>query len=95
MSKFYFTYGSCSSTQPFDGGWTEVEADDARQAINLFKAVHPLVNGLIPCCSVALTEEEMRKGSDMLKHGNFGKFCQERISINHDVIGHMKEVRYE
>ena len=32
MAKFYFTYGSSSDIQPYQGGWTEVKAEDMDQA---------------------------------------------------------------
>lgn len=37
--KYYFTYGS--DGHPYIGGWTEVEAPDAKMACMAFRAVHP------------------------------------------------------
>lgn len=74
--KFYYTYGS--EGQDFEGGWTEVEAENRSQADKLFLLFHPLRNGCIPCGEV-YTESEMKE-TEMWTKGNFKKFCQERIS---------------
>lgn len=43
MATYYFTYGLGEDTnQAYSRGWTEVEAEDARQAVDLYKAFHPL-----------------------------------------------------
>lgn len=93
MATFYFTYGigDCRGQAYQRGGWTEVEAEDATQAVALYTAFHPLVNGLIPCSGVALSRDEMAKdymgpGSNMLAEGNGGKFCRERISAKQEVF---------
>lgn len=92
---FYFTYGLGDDTnQAYQGGgWTEVEASDARTAIEAYKVFHPVTkNGLLPCCGVAYTHDQMAKeyrtipGHSMLKDGNGGKFCHDRIRITREVI---------
>lgn len=80
MPKFYFTYGS-GGDQPFDGGWTEVEAEDLRMACDTFRAIHPdRIPNCLNCSSV-YSEEQFKKSCMSDEHGNFGKFCHERIAI--------------
>ncbi len=92
MSVFYFTYGVGEDTnQAYQGGgWTEVEAENARQAVELYKAFHPLTaDGLLPCCGVAYTHEQMAKvypWGCLLTNGNGGKYCRERIYACREVI---------
>lgn len=79
MKKFYYTYGT-SPTQPFEGGWTEVIAQDRRQADLLFMAMHPCTETSPNTLRCAFVYE----GDDfidtyMYKHGNFGKRCVECI----------------
>lgn len=84
--KFYFTYGIGDpeqTGQDYQGGWTEVEAPDVRKAVDIYKAFHPGVNNLLPCCSVALTDLQMGK---MLTNGNGGKFCHDRITVTREVL---------
>ena len=75
--RFYFTYASEECGMPFIGGWTEVEAENADDAVSKFKAAHPTPGNddVINCCS--LYDEELFKRTLMLEKGNFGKFCQE------------------
>lgn len=92
-NTYYFTYGiGDDNNQAYVGGWTEVTADDARKAIEAYKIYHPLTkDGLLPCCGVAYTYEQMAKpyklfpGKSMLKDGNGGKFCHDRIVIKREV----------
>lgn len=94
MAKFYFTYGSNSKNQDYVGGWTEVEADSAREALDVYRYYHPGRDGVLPCCGVAYTKEEMarpykygtRAGESMLTEGNFGKFCHDRIVMRREVL---------
>lgn len=76
MKTYYFTYGR-SETQPFNSGWTEIVADSAREALRLFDAIHPPVNGIRPCAFVY--DEDEFKQTEMYKSGNFGARCQERL----------------
>lgn len=72
MQTYYFTYGN-GDTQPFRGGWTEVEAVTRQQAINIYNKIFPKTpEGLIRCDQVAATAEEM---GIMLQTGNYGHFC--------------------
>lgn len=96
MATYYFTYGIGEDTnQEYQGGgWTEVEAPDAKTAIEAYKVFHPVTkDGLLPCCGVAYTHEQMAKeykygprGYSMLKDGNGGKFCRDRITIIREVM---------
>ena len=96
MATYYFTYGlgdTKSTNQAFQGGWTEVEAENSLIALKAYKVFHPVnENGLLPCCGVALTEAQMecpyssRQGYNMLKDGNGGKFCHDRITISREVM---------
>ena len=85
MAKFYFTYGSDSDTQPYRGGWTEVEADDEMQARHLFALVHKSKDGYLPC---AYVYDEAKFGrTTMAECGhNFGRRCVERIALNVEVL---------
>ena len=85
MARFYFTYGSDSSSQPYNGGWTEVEADDEDMAREAFCLVHPRKDGFIPCCSIY--SEAQFAVSKMAKTGeNFGVGCRERITLTREVL---------
>lgn len=84
MATFYFTYGSNDDKQAYRCGWTEVEADTVQEAIAGYMAYHPANdNGLLPCCGVAYSRHQMEKGN-MLKEGNFGIFCHDRITIKRE-----------
>lgn len=91
---FYFTYGIGEDpNQAYQGGgWTEVEAPDPGTAIKAYQVFHPVnKNGLLPCCGVAYTHEQMAKvykyaSGSMLTEGNGGKFCRDRITITREVL---------
>ena len=80
MAKFYFTYGSGSDIQPFDGGWTEVKAENIEQALGAFRAVHPDKNKMLVCSSV-YTEEQFKATSMYEKGSNLGAGLQETIEL--------------
>ena len=80
MAKFYFTYGSSSDIQPYQGGWTEVKAADMDQAIGAFNAVHPMKNKTIVCASI-YTEEQFKATSMGQKGSNLGAGCRETIEL--------------
>lgn len=96
MATYYFTYGLGEDTKQAyqGGGWTEVEAENAEQAVALYKVFHPLTDeGLLPCCGVAYTYDHMVREypsalgrMSMLKDGNGGKFCRDRISAKQEVF---------
>lgn len=79
--KFYFTYGCDDERQPYNGGWTVVEAEDVHEAIRLFKRVHPNPENpdVLNCCSVFT--ESMFKSTYMYKRGNFGKREHEVLKV--------------
>lgn len=79
MKTFYFTYGL--EGQPFEGGWTVVEAQDIETAVKAFQAFHPdKIDGYLNCCDV-YTEEKFKKMSMSGERGNFGRRCVEIIRI--------------
>jgi hypothetical protein len=83
---FYFTYGlgdPKETGQDYQGGWTEVEAEDLWKAVDIYKIFHPCTNNLLPCSGVALMEGQMGK---MLATGNGGKFCHDRITVTREVM---------
>ena len=80
MAKFYFTYGSSSDIQPYQGGWTEVRAENMDQAVGAFRAVHPDKNKLIVCSSI-YTEEQFKATSMGQKGSNLGAGLQETIEL--------------
>lgn len=83
MEKYYFTYGT-SDSYPYNGGWTEVYADDKKQAIALFRAVHPDVKeGIINCASIYT--ENAFLDTEMSDDANFGERCHEAIRIFREV----------
>ena len=80
MAKFYFTYGS-DPAYPFYGGWTEIEADNQRQAIGIFKAIHPDREDS-ESLNCADYYDELRFGfTEMRQCGNRGAFCHEQIKL--------------
>lgn len=81
MSKFYFTYGSDCEYYPFNGGWTEVIANDVDGAISAFNSVHPNDDGPVRCAGI-YREEEFKKTTMYEKKSNFGYGCRERISLS-------------
>lgn len=83
MKAFIFTYGT-SSSFPFHGGWTQVNALNRGEAIAAFRAVHPDVNeGLLNCCSVYTIDEFVK--TSMFKNGNLGSQCHEVITLSVEV----------
>lgn len=85
---YYFTYGlgdPAETKQAFQCGWTEVEAPDINTAIKAYETFHPAdERGVMPCCSVAFTADQMGK---MLINGNGGVFCHDRIKCSYEVVG--------
>ena len=77
MELFYFTYGT--EGQPFSGGWTEIEAPDEDTARAVFRLIHPK-NGFLNCSSV-YPEERFKRTKMAGPGGNFGRFCQEKITL--------------
>ncbi|MBQ8624297.1 MAG: hypothetical protein IJ424_08035 [Oscillospiraceae bacterium] len=78
LKEFYFTYGTHG--QPYSGGWTVVLAGNLKQAVAVFRIIHPDKDeGLINCAD--FYSEEKFKETEMYKQGNFGAFCHERISL--------------
>lgn len=79
MGKYFFTYGT--EGQPYNGGWTVVEAPDQRAAALAFRAFHPdRTDGLLNCSSIY--DEEHFTKTRMAVEGNFGAFCREIITLS-------------
>ena len=77
MTKAYFFLYSESRDMPFPGGWTKVLCRSKREALRLFRRIHPDVN-LLPVYEDLLTEREMDSTG---KHsvGHRGHYCREII----------------
>lgn len=80
MAKFYFTYGT-SKSQPFFGGWTEVEASDRNAAAYAFRSVHPDKNEGIVNCAGIYSEDEFKTTDMYTNNNNLGYACHERITL--------------
>lgn len=81
MPKFIFTYGT--DGHPFYGGWTEIIAPDVDVACAVFRIFHPDRagwEGILNCASV-YTEDRFKQ-TEMYASGNYGKFCQETITLS-------------
>ena len=85
MAKYYFTYGSDADTQPYRGGWTEVDAEDEIQARNIFGLIHRTKDGYLACSGV-YSEEEFKRTRMGQRGENFGRGCVERISLKVEVL---------
>lgn len=78
MARFYFTYGG-NEVFPFQGGWTEVEAEDRHKACAAFRAYHPdITEGILNCSDVYTQEDFMETG---MAEDNLGACCHEYISL--------------
>lgn len=85
IKNFYFTYGS-GSDQPFQGGWTKIEAPTRKVACEIFRAFHPdRTEGILNCSSI-YNEEDFRK-TKMWSEGNFGLHEHEAILMQRIVFG--------
>ncbi len=80
--RYFFTYGT--EGHPFCGGWTEVEAPNFHVACTVFKAYHPNKTEGLLNCSTVYSEEEFKKTKMAGPKGNFGKFCQETITVRRE-----------
>lgn len=78
LKKFYFTYGTHG--YPFSGGWTVVFAEDLKQAIGVFRLVHPdKAEGFLNCADY-YSEEEFTQ-TEMYEEGNFGASLHETLML--------------
>ncbi|MCI8921144.1 MAG: hypothetical protein HFE88_04625 [Acutalibacter sp.] len=85
MPKFYFTYG-IDPAYPFQGGWTEITAQDRPMACAIFRKFHPDRKGscgLLNCADI-YNENEFLKSE--LVAGNYGADCHERITLSREVL---------
>lgn len=76
MKEFY-TYGPDES-YPYQGGWTEVEAPDARTANRAFYTFHPGAEENLDCACI-YSEESFR---EVLKERRGMGSCREKITVN-------------
>lgn len=96
MAKFYFTYegagfleklGQPPYRQVFKGGWTEVEADDALSAHDMYNDIHPQARGRDGYWFYNRVFDE----ADFLKSGFAetginGYKCVERITLQIEIV---------
>lgn len=80
MKDFYFTYGS-DKQYPFNGGWTKITAPSINTALNLFTAVHPIIDGCLNCADY-YTEDEFKKTNMYRNNSNCGFGEHEHITMN-------------
>ena len=73
MNRYYYTYGNGNGSD--GGGWTEVVAQDMREAHEVFKKHHPCLSHGVLNCADYYTEATFR-GTGM-REGNFGRKCRE------------------
>ena len=59
-NRYFFTFGSAEHF-PFKGGWVEVLAANAREAVEIFCSYYPLLNGSIINCAFVYDQEEFEK----------------------------------
>lgn len=86
MPNFYFTYGTDGS-QPFIGGWTEIEAPDGHTAVTLFRLYHPdKIKGILNCAWF-YTQEKFEQTEMWQKGDNFGYRCHEKITMTRVING--------
>lgn len=86
MAKFYYTYGT-SENFPFNGGWTEINAENRDIADNIFKMFHPNrpeCKNYLNCACVY--DEESFQNTKMYKgNNNLGSGCQECIDLTRTI----------
>lgn len=75
--KFYFTYSL--EGHPFEGGWTEVRANDYHDAAEAFREVHPDKYDDTLNCAFVYNEAQFKR-LPMYRNGNFGARCHEVIT---------------
>jgi hypothetical protein len=61
MPNYYITYGSHSENQPYNGGYTLIEADNKKEAIKKHHRRYGLLNGNIGRYCCCYTEEEFNE----------------------------------
>jgi hypothetical protein len=74
--KWFYTYGS-SNQFPFQSGWTEVLATDAKRANQTFRGVHPDVTPGYLNCAYMYSQDEFPMS--MASAGNYGSWTQETL----------------
>ena len=78
--KFYVTYRT--SGNPYSGGWSELYAEDRKQAIAIFRAIYPDKNPNILNCATIYTAKEFEETDDYKNNNRFGAGCHETIMVN-------------
>lgn len=84
MAKFYFTYDT-NPEFPYQGGWSEIEADSGIEAIIAFQRFHPNREGS-PFYNFYFqySEAEWKSTPMMQKNDFFGHGCRERIVVTNE-----------
>lgn len=83
MAKFYFTYGS-DEQFPYQGGWTEIEAEDIQRALIAFRYFHPSRSrDSVEIFNFADVYSEDRWARTVMAktQSNLGHGCRERITV--------------
>lgn len=75
---YYYTFGT-SKTQPFYGGWVEVDACTKELADKAFRENFPDKTPGLLNCACRYTEQEFQEAGFKEK-GNMGAFCHSRIN---------------
>lgn len=79
MPRFFFTYGT-DEAYPYQGGWSEVYAQNMDEAVAKFISRHGSRypdSKIVNCASIY--DEKEFVNSSMFVNGNFGQSCQEVI----------------
>lgn len=86
MAKFYYTYGT-NEHHPFNGGWTEINADSRDIADKIFGIFHPNSPGKENYLNCAfIYDEKTFRNTEMGKRNcNLGAGCQECIDVTKTV----------
>lgn len=78
--KYFYTFGT-SKTQPFHGGWVEVEAGSSEMADAAFREHFPdHTPGLLNCAGKYTEKEFLEAGFN--EKGNYGAFCNLMIDAS-------------
>lgn len=84
MAKFYFTYGT-NPEFPYQGGWTEIEAENSSRAQIAFRYFHPNREGSPYLNCAGMYDDQAFAATIMSGIKNcFGHACREQITVSID-----------
>lgn len=84
MAKFFFTYGT-DPRFPYQGGWTEIEAEDSHAAVSAFRKFHPdRENSDAYNFAGIYSEKSWAKTEMSQKNSCFDHSCRESIRVTVD-----------